>query len=191
MKTIEIQAQKRDSFGKKSAKNFRREGLVPCNIYGGGENLNIAASEKELGKIIYTPEAYIIKFIIDGKTETVVMREIQFQPVTDRVQHIDFFRVIEGKPVAIDVPVRTVGVSEGVKVGGKLFLAKRKLRISATMENLPDILDVDVTNVPLGGSVFVSDLNYENVTILTPASTAICAVKMTRAARGAAATSDK
>ena len=115
------------------------------------------------------------------------MREVQYHPVTDNVLHVDSFHVIPGKPISIDVPVKLTGNSEGVKLGGKLILSKRKVRISATMENLPDEIVVDVTKLGLGKSIFVGDLQYDNIAILTPASTAICAVKMTRAARGAAA----
>ena len=115
------------------------------------------------------------------------MREVQFHPVREEILHIDFYRVQEGKPVAISIPVRLTGNSEGVKQGGKLILSKRKVRISATMENLPDEIVVDVTTLGLGKSIFVGDLQYDNITLLTPASTAVCAVKMTRAARGAAA----
>ena len=119
------------------------------------------------------------------------MREVQYHPVNDTILHIDFYHVIPGKPLAIDVPVRLSGSSEGVKQGGKLILSKRKLRISATMENLPDELVVDVTTLGLGKSIFVGDLKYDNITLLTPATTAVCAVKMTRAARGAAAAATK
>lgn len=191
MKTIEIKALKRDAFGKKGTKTFRKDGLVPCVIYGGGETVHFCVCEKEIGKVIYTPESFIINFDIDGHKEVAVMREVQYHPVGDNILHIDFYRVNPSKPVAIDVPVKIVGVSEGVKQGGKLMLSKRKLRISALVSNLPDEIDVDITNVPLGGSVFVGDLSFENITILTPASTAVCAVRMTRAARGAAATAGK
>ena len=187
MKIIEIKALSRENFGKKFARGSRREGLVPCNIYGGDGNVNISVSEKELRKIIYTPDAYIIHFDIEGTIEKVVLREVQFHPVIDTVLHADFYRVIDGKPVAIDIPVRTFGISEGIKQGGKLMLSKRKLRVSADIENLPDVLDVDISNIPLGGSIFVKDLSFENLTIVTPANTAVCAIKMTRAARGAAA----
>ena len=187
MKTIELKVQKREDFGKKFAKRFRREGLVPCNLYGGSDNCNYLVDEKELRKVIYTPNAYIINFEIDGKMEPVVIREVQFHPVSDKILHADFLRVLPGKPVTIDIPIKIVGVSEGVKQGGKLMVSKRKLRVSALVENLPDELDVDITNVPLGGSIFVRDLGYENITIITAPVTAVCAVKMTRAARGAAA----
>lgn len=190
METIKIAGVKREAFGKKESKAFRKEGMVPCVIYGNGEVVHFAVNVKALKPLVYTPQSYLVEFDIEGKTELGVMREVQYHPVGDHILHVDFFHVVPGKPIAIDVPVKLVGNSEGVKQGGKLILSKRKVRISATMENLPDEIVVDVTSLGLGKSVFVGDLKYDHVAILTPATTAICAVKMTRAARGAAATAD-
>lgn len=187
MKHIQIKGTKREAFGKKESKRIRREEQIPCVIYGGGETVHLSVDVKAVKPLIYTPEAYIVEFDIEGVKELAVMREAQFHPVQEQILHIDFFRVIDGKPVQVDIPVRLEGVSEGVKMGGKLALSKRKLHVSALAENLPDELVVDVSKLELGKSIFVGDLNFENVTILTPASTAVCAVKMTRAARGAAA----
>lgn len=119
------------------------------------------------------------------------MREVQYHPVTGDVLHVDFYRVDEAKPVAIDLPVVLTGNSEGVKLGGKLTLSKRKLRVSALVKDLPDTVEVDVTSLGLGKSIFVGDLHIPGLAILTPASTAICAVRMTRAARGAQAAAAK
>lgn len=188
MKTLEIQAKARPEAGKKATKALRREDRIPCNLYGGGENVSFSVDAKEIKSIVYTPNSYIVEFVFeDGKKEKAVMREIQFHPVNEEILHIDFYRVTPGKPVAIDVPVELVGASEGVKQGGKLMLSKRNIRISATEENLPDTIQVDITNLNLGGSIFVGDLDSSKYAILTPATTAICAVRMTRAARGAAA----
>ena len=187
METIKIAGVKRNAFGKKESKAVRKEGMVPCVIYGNGETIHFAVETRSLRPLIYTPQSYLVEFDIDGKKEVGVRREVQYHPVTDNVLHVDFFHVIPGKPISIDVPVKLTGNSEGVKLGGKLILSKRKVRISATMENLPDEIVVDVTKLGLGKSIFVGDLQYDNIAILTPASTAICAVKMTRAARGAAA----
>ncbi len=187
MKTLDIAASKRSDFGKKATKQVRSEGKIPCVIYGDGETLHFSVDPKDVKPLIYTPNSYIINFDIEGEKVAGVMREVQFHPVRDHVLHIDFYRVIEGKPVAVDVPVKLTGNSEGVKLGGKLMLSKRKLRVQASVENLPDEVVIDVTDLGLGKSVFVGDLTPENYAILTPATTAICAVKMTRAARGAAA----
>ena len=191
METIKISGVKRNAFGKKESKLIRKEGLVPCTIYGRGETIHSSVDARSLKPLIYTPQSYLVEFDIDGQKEVGVMREVQYHPVNDTILHIDFYHVIPGKPIAIDVPVRLSGSSEGVKQGGKLILSKRKLRISATMENLPDELVVDVTTLGLGKSIFVGDLKYDNITLLTPATTAVCAVKMTRAARGAAAAATK
>ena len=187
METIKIKGSKRSDFGKKESKKLRSEGMVPCVIYGNGETVHFSVNEKDFKPLIFTPKSYLVEFDIDGQKEVGVMREIQYHPVKDNILHVDFYHVIPGKPIVIDIPVKLTGNSEGVRQGGKLILSKRKVRVSATMDNLPDELIVDVTSLGLGKSIFVGDLSYDNVTILTPATTAICAVKMTRAARGAAA----
>lgn len=192
METIKMSGAKRDVFGKKGSKEVRREGLVPAVVYGGHEApIHFALNEKGLKPLLFTPNSYIVELDIDGKKELAVLRDVQYHPVKDYPMHIDFFRVLPGKPVAIDVPVRIVGNSEGVKLGGKLTVQKRKLRISGLVENLPDYLEIDVTDLGIGKSVFVGDLKYDNLTLLTPATTSVCAVFMTRAARGAAAAAVK
>ena len=185
MKTISLKAVARAEYGKKAAKAARREGLVPCVLYGGGENVSFVVSEKELKSLIYTPNSYIVEIEIDGKVEKAVMREVQFHPIREQVLHIDFYRVIEGKPVAIALPVRLTGNAEGVKIGGKLALSARKLVVSALIENLPDEIVVDVTPLKVGQTIFVGDLNVENLVFVTPATTAVCAVRVTRASRAA------
>lgn len=187
MKHLEIKASTRTVFGKKETGELRRQNMVPCVVYGSGETVHFSVEKTELKQLIYTPQSYIVNFDIAGKKETAVMREVQYHPVNDEPLHIDFFRVTKGNPITIELPVELVGNAEGVKMGGKLSLAKRKLFVSATEENLPDTVQVDVTSLGLGKSIFVGDLDLKNITVLTPATTAICAVRMTRAARGAAA----
>ena len=121
MQTIQIKGVKREQFGKKGAKDIRRENLIPCVIYGnGGETIHFSVEAAEAKKILYTPKTYIVVLDIDGTEVKGVMRETQFHPVKDYCQHIDFFRVVDGKPVSVEVPVVVVGNSEGVKAGGKL-----------------------------------------------------------------------
>ena len=187
METIKIAGVKRDAFGKKESKAVRNAGQIPCVIYGNGDTTSFSVDEKALKPLIYTPQSYLVEFDIDGEKTMGVMREVQYHPVTDKILHIDFFRIAAGKPVVIDIPVKITGVSEGVKQGGKLSLAKRKLRVSGNIDDLPDAIEIDVTDLGLGKSVFVGDLGYDKLTLLTPATTAVCAVKMTRAARGAQA----
>ena len=109
----------------------------------------------------------------------------QFHPVREEILHLDFYRIAENKPVSIAIPVRLTGNAEGVKVGGKLVLSARKLTVSATVENLPDEIVVDVTPLGVGKTIFVGDLQFENLKFVTPATTAVCAVRVTRASRGA------
>ncbi len=187
MQNIQIPALKREDFGKKASKAVRYGDSVPCVIYGGGDTVHLSVEKSQLKKLIYTPQSYIVVFDIEGNKETVVMRDVQYHPVTDEPLHIDFYRVIPGKPIVIDLPVKLYGNAEGVKLGGKLQLSKRKIRVSGLEEHLPDSIDIDVTELALGKSIFVGDISIENITMLTPATTAICAVRMTRAARGAAA----
>ena len=187
MKTINIKAAKRDAFGKKESKKLHREGIIPCTISGNGETVHFSVSAKDIKPLVYSPNSYIVDLDIEGKKETGVMREVQYHPVREQALHIDFYRAAPGKLVSIDIPVRLTGNAIGVKLGGKLSLSKRKIHVKGVLENLPDELIVDVTNLELGKSIFVGDLKYDNLQLLTPATTAICAIKMTRAARGAAA----
>lgn len=185
MKTLQIEAVKRDLYGKKAAKAVRREGLIPCVLNGAGESITFAVDTKAVKPLIYSPSSFIVELTLDGKTYQAVMRETQFHPVREEILHIDFYLVQPNKPVAIAVPVRLTGNAEGVKVGGKLVLSARKLVVSARVEDLPDEIVVDVTPIGVGKTVFVGDLKYEGLKFLTPATTAVCAVRVTRASRGA------
>ena len=185
MKTLEIKATKRDGFGKKAAKAYRREGLIPCVIYGGGEEVAFTVDTKSVKPLIYTPNSFVVELDIDGKVEKAVMREVQFHPVREEILHIDFYRVQEGKPVAIAIPVRLTGTAEGVKVGGKLALSARKLTVKAMVDKLPDEIVVDVTPLKVGQTIFVGDLQFEDHTFVTPATTAVCAVRVPHATRAA------
>jgi len=186
MKTLKLTADRREVFGKKGSKAVRNAGQIPAILYGGGETIHFSLDEKSLKPLIYSPNSYIVEFEMEGKVERGVMREVQFHPVKEKALHIDFFRVTDGKPVSIEVPVRLTGNAEGVKQGGKLQLNKRKIRVSGLVENLLDELVVDVTELGLGKTIFVGDLKFNNLTLLTPATTAVASVRITRAARGAA-----
>lgn len=191
MKTIAVKAAKRADFGKKAAKAVRREGLIPCVLCGNGETVSFSVDPRDIKPLIYTPNSYIVEFDIEGRKELAVLRDAQFHPVREQIMHLDFYRVQEGKPVSIAIPVRLTGNAEGVKVGGKLALSARKLTVSALVENLPDEIVVDVTPLGVGKTIFVGDLKMENIKFVTPATTAVCAVRVTRASRGAAAAEGK
>lgn len=191
MKTIAVKAVKRDDFGKKAAKAVRREGRIPCVVCGNGETVAFSVDPVEIKSLIYTPNSYIVELDFDGRKEQAVLREAQFHPVREEILHLDFYRIAAGKPVSIAIPVRLTGNAEGVKVGGKLALSARKLTVSALVENLPDEITVDVTELGVGKTIFVGDLQVENLKFVTPATTAVCAVRVTRASRGADAAAAK
>jgi len=186
MKTIELKGKARQAMSKKQAADLRKGEQIPCTIYGNGDNVLFTVEKAALKSLVYTPNAYLVNIDIEGKKEVGVMRELQFHPVSDEILHVDFYRVDAAKPIAIDIPVILKGSAEGVKQGGKLQQAIRKIKVSALAKSLPDTLDVDITNLGLGKSIFVGDMSFPNVNILTPKSAVICAVKMTRAAIGAA-----
>jgi large subunit ribosomal protein L25 len=187
MKTIEIKASTRTALSKKQSAELRKNNSVPCTIYGNGDNVLFSVEKVALKNLVYTPSAYLVNIDIEGKKELSVMRELQFHPVTDEIMHVDFYRVNVEKPITIDIPVVLKGSADGVKQGGKLQQSIRKIKVSALSKDLPDMLDVDITHLGLGKSIFVGDVNFPNVNVLTPKTTVICAVKMTRAAIGAAA----
>ncbi|MEG1622322.1 MAG: 50S ribosomal protein L25 [Alistipes sp.] len=183
MKVLSISAVAREQYGKKAAKAVRREGLVPCILCGAGQSIAFSLDAKEIKPLVYTPAAYIVELTIDGKKYQAVMREVQFHPIREQILHIEFYQIQETKPVAIAIPVRLDGSAEGVKVGGKLILSTRKVIVSAPVNSLPDEVVVDVTALGVGQTIFVGDLAIEGLKFLTPATTAICAVRVTRASR--------
>lgn len=194
MKEIRIEGVKRTETGKKATKQLRREGLVPCNVYGekkGEDGLPVAISfavpAKELRKIIYTPHIYVVNLVIDGESHTAVMREQQFHPVTDAVLHVDFYEVNEEKPLTIGIPVKLNGLAQGVRDGGRINLSIRKINVRAPYQVIPEHLDIDVTNLRLGKSIRVGDLSFEGLELVTPADVVVCSVKATRASKSAAA----
>lgn len=194
MKEIRIEGVKRTETGKKATKQLRREGLVPCNVYGekkGEDGLPVALSfavpAKELRKIIYTPHIYVVNLVIDGESHTAVMREQQFHPVTDAVLHVDFYEVNEEKPLTIGIPVKLNGLAQGVRDGGRINLSIRKINVRAPYQVIPEHLDIDVTNLRLGKSIRVGDLIFEGLELVTPADVVVCSVKATRASKSAAA----
>ena len=187
MKHIELKGQLREAGNKAAVKAVRRAGQVPCNIYGNGiENVLFTVDAQDLKTITHTPNSYIINLeLSNGTTMYAVLHEVQYHPVSDEALHVDFIAVNEEKPITIEVPVLVTGHSEGVKMGGKLLVSSRKLRVSAMMNNLPDVLEVDSTHLMIGKQIVAGDLNYEGVTIVSPRATIICSVRPTRATQQA------
>ena len=195
MKEIIVTGQKRETVGKKASKEMRKEGLVPCNLYG--EKLQdgkpvamaFAVPMSELRKIVYTPHIYMIKLMIDGEAHTAIIKEMQFHPVTDALLHMDFYEVNEEKPIVIGIPVKLVGLAQGVRDGGRMNLSIRKINVKAKYTVIPEHLDIDVTNLKIGKSIKVGELSFEGLELVTNKEVIVCSVKMTRAAMSAAASS--
>ena len=194
MKEINVTGQKRTDLGKKASKLARKEGLIPCNIYGEKkdangmpEALSFLCPMSELRKVVYTPHIYVVNLNIDGEEHKAVMKELQFHPVTDALLHVDFYEVNEEKPITIGIPVKLNGLAQGVRDGGRINLSIRKINVTAPYKAIPEHLDIDVTNLQLGKSIKVGELSFEGLTLSTPAEVVVCSVKATRASRSAAA----
>ena len=194
MKEFDLKGQTRETVVKKATKQLRKEGLVPCNLYGEkiGEDgkpeaLAFTIPATDLRKVVYTPHIYVLNIDIDGVKHTAIMKELQFHPVTDALLHIDFYEVNDAKPITIGIPVRLNGLAQGVRDGGRINLSIRKINVTAPYKVIPEHLDIDVTNLQLGKSIKVGDLQFEGLTLATPAEVVVCSVKATRASRSAAA----
>jgi large subunit ribosomal protein L25 len=187
MNTFELKGTARTVSKKSAVKAMRRNQQVPCVLYGNHtENIHFSVNERDLKHLVYTPNTYLVNIDIDGQVKETVMREIQFHPVTEQVLHIDFYAIDPSKPLTVDVPITITGNSEGVRAGGKLQVITRKLKISALPKDLPDTLTVDISGLALGKTILAGELSFDKLTIVTPKTSIICVVKMTRAAVGAA-----
>jgi len=193
MKEIELKGQKRADTGKKASKLLRKEGMIPCNLYGEKKDSNgnpeaiaFACSMSDLRKVVYTPHIYVVKLVIDGEVHTAVMKELQFHPVTDALLHIDFYEVNDQKPITIGIPVKLNGLAQGVRDGGRLNLVVRKINVTAPYQQIPETLDIDVTSLQLGKSIKVGELSFEGLEIATSPEVVVCSVKSTRNSRSAA-----
>ena len=196
MKEINVKGQKRTDLGKKASKTLRKEGLVPCNLYGQATAdgkpvaMSFACPMTELRKVVYTPHIYVINLVIDGESHTAIMKELQFHPVTDALLHVDFLEVNDQKPITIGIPVKLVGLAQGVRDGGRMNLSIRKINVTAPYQQIPEHLDVDVTALKIGKSIKVGELSYEGLELTTGKDVIVCSIKMTRAAMSAAAAAE-
>lgn len=192
MREINISGKKRTDVGKKATKLLRKEGYVPCNLYG--ENTedgkpvaqSIAILAKDLRKAVYTPHVYVVNLDIEGELHTAVMKELQFHPTTDALLHIDFYEINETKPITIGIPVKLNGLAQGVRDGGRLNLTVRKINVTAPYKNIPETLDIDVTPLTIGKSIKVGELNFEGLEMATSKEVVVCSIKATRKSNAAA-----
>lgn len=212
MKSYELKAAPRVDLGKKAAKALRAEGKIPAVLNGGeivelpfkgtlkeGEKLveiengrgiittDLILSNDSVRKLIYTPDIFAIYLDINGEKKVAVLREVQFHPVKDNILHIDLLEVKKDKPVVMSVPVKLEGHAEGVKAGGKLTLSMKKIKVRAPYTEIPERLVINVDHLGLGKTLQVGELHFEGLEMVTPKEAVVCAVQLTRAARGAAA----
>ena len=214
MKKFQLTAEPRTDLGKKATKALRAEGKIPAIINGGevvnlpfegelkaGQKLielskdgkkgvivtDIVVKNEDVRKLIYSPDVFEIDMTVNGETKKAVLKDLQFQPVNDTVLHIDFLEVTDKKPVVMEVPVRLEGHAAGVKAGGKLSLSMKKLKVKAIYSNIPEKVVVNVDNLELGKTIQVGDLHFEGLELVNAKNAVVCAVQLTRAARGAQA----
>ena len=180
MKTVSMSGSLRENVGKKDAKKNRREGKIPCVLYGGKEQIHFQMEEKAFIKIVFTPEVYILKINIDGTEYNAIMQDIQYHPVSDAILHADFLEIHPGKHISIGVPVILKGTAIGVLQGGKLIQKLRRVRVKGLIDDLPEDIDIDITDITIGGSVKIRDLELDKLELLDPANSVIVRVKTAR-----------
>ncbi len=182
MKSITIKGSERESVGKKATKALRNAGMVPCVVYGGDKPLHFSAPELAFRDLVYTAAAHTVKVDLgEGKLKA-IMQDIQFHPVTDRILHIDFYQIFDDIEITMNIPVKLLGSSPGVRNGGRLLFRKRKLAIKALPDKLPDFFDIDISKLKIGENVSVGSLLNDDFNILHPESTVVVQVKTARAA---------
>lgn len=215
MKTFELSAQPRTLVGKKATKELRKAGLIPVVMNGGeivdlpytgklneGETVveiannrgiittNLQVKEDDVRKLIYTPDIFAINLDVNGVKKNAVLKEIQFHPVTDNILHIDLLEVSDKKPVVMEVPVKLEGHAEGVKAGGKLTLSMKKIKVKALYTSIPERVVINVDNLGLGKTMQIGDLHFNGLELMNAKNAVVCAVQLTRAARGAQAAAE-
>lgn len=191
MKTFQLEGQLRTELGKKAAKSLRQGDNIPAVLYGGNEVVHFTVSQESVRNLVYSPDIFAIDLTIGGNQVKAVLKDLQFHPVSDRILHLDFLQVEPNKPIVMEVPVVLTGHAEGVKAGGKLSLEMRKLKVRAPYTEIPEQLFIDVTELGLGKTIQVGALHFDGLEIINAKNAVVCAVKLTRAARGAMAKSGK
>jgi large subunit ribosomal protein L25 len=186
MKTTEIVGFKRTEVGTTSSKKLRADGNAPCVVYGGsGEPIHFYAPMYLFKDLLYSPNAFIVNLNIEGTEMRCILKDASYHPVSEVINHVDFLRITEDKPVTIDIPIKIVGSSTGVADGGKLFVKINKLKIKALAKDLPDFVDVSIAGLGLGKSVRVKNVVANNFEILTRPQVTIASVTIPRALKAA------
>jgi large subunit ribosomal protein L25 len=183
MKTIEIKGLFRAELGKKSSKQIRKTGNVPCVIYGKEKNIHFYAHENSFKNLVYTPEAHLVKLSIEDKEYKAVLKDMQFHPVNDKILHADFIEIFDNKPVIINLPVKVSGDSVGVLAGGKLSIKRRTLKVKGLTNDLPEFLPIDITDLKIHEGVKVGELSYDKIELLDPKKSMVLTIATSRVAQ--------
>ena len=186
MKSITIKGSERENVGKKATKAVRDAGMVPCVIYGGNQPVHFVADERAFKDLVYTPNAHTVVVELNGTSYNVIMQDIQFHPVSDKILHIDFFQLSDDKEIVMEVPVKVTGTSPGVLLGGVLRLNQRRLKVKALPKNLPDFVEASISELQMGNKLYVTKLEANNFKLMHPDNTVVCQVRISRAAMKAA-----
>jgi len=188
MKSVTLSGSTRANVGKTDANMLRAKGMVPCVIYGAVEQTHFSADIRHFKNIIFTPETNLVNIEIDGKTYKTILQEAQYHKINDKLIHADFLLVSEDKPVTVQLPVKTIGQSEGVKAGGKLVIKLRKLKVKGFISKLPEFIELDITKLAIGKSISAGDINLEGLALLHPKNISVVSVDTTRAVAAAETT---
>jgi large subunit ribosomal protein L25 len=191
MKVSQLSGSLRANVGKKDAKAVRDAGQVPCVLYGRGTQTHFSVKDIAVEKLVFNPDVFQVELDIDGKKSMAIIQELQQNPITDRVIHIDFLELDDAKPVKVALPVRLTGASRGVMAGGKLLQVYRRLNVIALPKDLPEAIVVDITKLRIGQSVRVGDLETEGMKFVDAKSAVVVSVKMARGASKAAEQDDE
>jgi large subunit ribosomal protein L25 len=185
MKVFELKGTKREATGKKDTKKLRKQEMVPCVLYGAGENVHFFTHKNDFKDLVYTNEVFQIKADVEGKEYKAIMQDIQFHPVTDEILHIDFLVIEDDKPFTVSLPIKIVGTSPGVMAGGKLRQRRRYLKVKGLLNDMPDHIDIDISNLQVGGSFKVGDMKADKLSFVDPHQSQILGVISGRAAAAA------
>ncbi len=186
MKSITIKGQLRSETGKKASRQLRSEGQVPAVIYGGNETIHFYASPLEFRDIVYTSEFMLANIEIGDKSYKCILKDLQFHKITDKVSHIDFLELVEGKKVIANIPLNFVGTSKGVRQGGRFVVKMNTIKVRTLPKNLVEQINVDITNLLIGRNLRISDVVFEDAEIMHSSRIPVCSVVTTRVLKQAA-----
>lgn len=186
MKSVSISGSPRENVGKKDAKAQRSRGMVPCVIYGGKEQQLFVVEEKEFKNLLYTPEVKYAELNINGTVRKAIVQDTQFHAITDKLLHVDFLEVVDGKPITIEIPLKVTGTSPGVLKGGLLKKRVRKLKVRGLLENVPECITVDISPLDINDMIKIGDIKVDNLEIVDNQNKVVVSVNPTRGSAAAA-----